>query len=115
MSDSAVTDVRHHPEEEYAAGSGVEHEHPGAGEYVRIAVILAVITAAEVAIYYIGSLNKHALTVMLLVLSACKFALVALFFMHLKFDNRIFSTFFVAGLVMTGLAFVAVLAMFRVF
>ena len=115
MSDSAATEVRHHPEEEYAAGAGVEHEHPGAGEYVRIAAILAIITAVEVAIYYIEALDPKALTVMLLVLSACKFTLVALFFMHLKFDNRIFSTFFTGGLVMTVLAFIAVLAMFRAF
>jgi cytochrome c oxidase subunit 4 len=115
MSDSATSEVRHHPEEEYAAGSGVEHEHPGAGEYVRIAVILAAITAVEVALYYIEDLDPNLMTVLLIVLSACKFALVALFFMHLKFDNKIFSTFFTGGLVMAMLAFIAVLAMFRVF
>jgi cytochrome c oxidase subunit 4 len=44
-----------------------------------------------------------------------KFALVAAFFMHLKFDSRVFSTFFAGGLVMAVAAFIAVLAMFRAF
>jgi hypothetical protein len=35
--------------------------------------------------------------------------------MHLKFDNKLFSTFFVGGMVMAIAAFVAVLAMFRAF
>ena len=94
-------------------GHTEEHAHPGSGEYIRVALILGVITAIEVAIYYFD-LNKFTLVTALFLLSAAKFALVALFFMHLKFDNKIFSTFFAGGLVMAILAFIAVLAMFRV-
>ncbi len=41
--------------------------------------------------------------------------LVAAFFMHLKFDSKVFTTFFAGGLVMAIAAFIAVLAMFRAF
>jgi cytochrome c oxidase subunit IV len=108
-----------HTDREHGQGAPAEHHdgehaHPGPAEYVKIAIILAVITAAEVAIYYFD-LNKLTLVAGLLVMSAAKFALVAAFFMHLKFDNKLFSTFFVGGMVMAIAAFVAVLAMFRAF
>jgi cytochrome c oxidase subunit 4 len=95
-------------------GDGVEHAHPGSGEYIRIALILGVITAVEVLIYYFD-LNQATLVGSLLILSAAKFVLVAAFFMHLKFDSRIFTTFFAGGLVIAVAAFIAVLAMFRAF
>lgn len=91
-----------------------EHAHPGPGEYIRIAVILGLITAVEVAIYYFD-LNTYTLIGSLLILSAAKFALVAAFFMHLKFDSKVFSTFFAGGIVMAVAAFIAVLAMFHAF
>jgi cytochrome c oxidase subunit IV len=91
-----------------------EHGHPGAGEYVMVAFVLAFITAVEVAIYYID-LNRTTLVVSLLALSAVKFSMVAAFFMHLKFDTRVFTTFFAGGLAMAVAAFIAVLSMFRAF
>ena len=91
-----------------------EHAHPDSSQYVKIALILGAITAAEVAIYYFD-LNKLTLVTALIVMSAAKFALVAAFFMHLKFDSRVFTTFFAGGLVMAVAAFIAVLAMFRAF
>ena len=78
-----------------------EHPHPGAREYVIVAVVLAVITSIEVAIYYIEAVAPF-LAPILIVLSALKFALVAMFFMHLKFDNRLFSSLFVGGLILAG-------------
>jgi cytochrome c oxidase subunit 4 len=95
-------------------GDGVEHAHPGSAEYVRIALILGAITAVEVLIYYFD-LDHRTLVGSLIILSAAKFALVAGFFMHLKFDSKIFTTFFAGALVMAIAAFIAVLAMFRAF
>ncbi len=91
-----------------------EHTHPGNAEYIRIALILAAITAVEVVIYYFD-LNKATLIGGLFVLSATKFVLVAAFFMHLKFDSRIFSIFFAGGIITALLAFIAVLTMLRAF
>ena len=62
-------------------------EHPGERTYIKVAVVLAIITIAEVAIYYIDSLDR-VLVEMLLVMSAIKFVTVVSFFMHLKFDDR---------------------------
>ena len=83
--------------------------HPGPAEYVKIGLLLAVVTAVEVAVYYIDAL-ADVLVPILVVLSALKFALVVLWFMHLKFDNRMFSTFFVGGLMLVAALFVVVLA-----
>ena len=89
----------------------VEHSHPGASEYLRIAAILTVITAVEVAVFYVPAL-KAVLVPVLLVLSALKFFLVALFYMHLKFDHKLFSWLFVTPMV---LAVVVILALMKLF
>ncbi len=89
----------------------LEHEHPGARQYLGIATALTVLTAVEVAIYYVRAM-KPLLVPALLVLSACKFALVALFYMHLKFDSRVFSWLFLVPLCVAGAVIVALLKLF---
>ena len=88
-----------------------EH-HPRAAEYVRIAIVLTIITAAEVAVYYVPSMRTVLLPI-LLVLSATKFAIVAMFYMHLKFDDRLFSGFFVFGLTCAAFLIVALITLFH--
>ena len=94
--------------EEHGPG---EHAHPGPREYVTIAVILAIITAIEVAILDVAFL-RGILVPLLLVLSAVKFVLVVMWFMHLKFDNRLFSLMFAGPLVMIILVMLALLGLF---
>jgi cytochrome c oxidase subunit IV len=90
--------------------------HPSPKEYVRIAVILGLITAAEVAIYYIDWIHEHHLLIPLLFLFAIvKFALVVLWFMHLRFDSRTYARFFLMGLAGAATLYIAVLLMFRTF
>ena len=88
-----------------------EHMHPSDWKYVQIAIILAVLTAAEVATYYIdtGPLEIPILITIMIV----KFALVLMWFMHLKFDSPLFTKTFVAGLSMAVVVYVAVLSMFE--
>jgi cytochrome c oxidase subunit 4 len=74
-----------------------EHAHPGPVEYVKVGVILAVATGIEVGIYY-ANLGQHLLTGLLLALMVFKFALVVLWFMHLRFDSKLFRRLFVTGL-----------------
>lgn len=77
------------------------HAHPGPAEYVKIAVILAIVTAGEVAAYYIGPLRDSAAFVpSLMVMMFVKFSLVALWFMHLRFDSRLFRRLFVTGIIL---------------
>jgi cytochrome c oxidase subunit 4 len=71
--------------------------------YVVVAVILTVITALEFAVLYIRALTPI-LVPLLLVMSAAKFALVVLFFMHLRSDARVLTTLFTGALIVaTGL------------
>ena len=79
-----------------------EHEdhghHPTPQDYVRIALILGVLTALEFSTYVIdfGGLGIP----MLVVLIVIKFILVASWFMHLKFDTKLFSRLMYGGLSM---------------
>jgi cytochrome c oxidase subunit 4 len=86
-----------------------ERAHPGPMEYLSIGLILAVVTAVEIAVYYIDALSD-VLVPILVVLSATKFGLVVLWFMHLKFDARLFSWMFVGGIALASTLFVVVLA-----
>ena len=90
------------------------HGHPSEAEYVRVALILAVITGMEVAVYYISSI-KDALVPLLLTFAVVKFSMVALWFMHLRFDSRIFRRLFVTGIVLAISVYVIVLATLHVF
>ncbi len=91
-----------------AGGHEIEHEHahPGALTYIKVAVVLSVITLIEVIIYYLG-LPHGVLVTGLLVFSAVKFVTVVGFFMHLKFDDRRLLGIFAGGL---GLGLVILLA-----
>jgi cytochrome c oxidase subunit 4 len=90
------------------------HPHPTAKKYLGIAIVLTIITVIEVAIFYVPALHP-VLPPVLLSLSALKFALVALFYMHLKFDNRLFSWVFVVPMVFIGAITLGLLAMFGIF
>ena len=90
-----------------------EHAHPGAKQYVAIAVVLLVLTVIEVAIFYIPSLHGI-LVPTLLSLSAVKFGLVAAFYMHLKFDHRLFSWLFVVPMGFAAAVILALLVLFGV-
>lgn len=83
--------------------------HPSPLEYIQIGVALAVLTAIEVTLFYIDP-PRSAFIPMILALSAGKFTLVVLWFMHLKFDSRIFTTAFAGGTALAAAVFVVVLA-----
>ena len=87
--------------------------HPTWKFYVTIGLVLTVITAAEVAVFYIPAL-RPVLVPLLLVLSTGKFALVVMFYMHLRFDSRIFSAVFVAPLMLAVFVVVALIILFHV-
>jgi caa(3)-type oxidase subunit IV len=60
------------------------HSHPN---YLRIFWILLVLTIVEVGITYLG-LPKMLLAALLVTLAVWKAALVAMHFMHLKFEKK---------------------------
>ena len=91
----------------------LEH-HPSPRKYVWVAVILAIVTAIEVAIYYIDSIaSRHSLLITsLLVFAVIKFVMVGAYFMHLKFDSPVFRRFFITGLLLALAVFAVVLVFF---
>jgi cytochrome c oxidase subunit 4 len=101
----------------HAGHAATEHSHPSAGIYAKVGLVLFVLTALEVGLYEI-TYGEHAgassasiqpfFVPLLLLLSAVKFALVAMFYMHLKQDHRLFSGLFVFPLI---IATVIILAM----
>ena len=87
--------------------------HPTPLTYLKVAVTLAVLTAIEVGVFYIDVLEPAFLAIFL-ILSVFKFCLVVLFFMHLKFDSRLFSGLFVGGLMFAVAVIVVLLSIFQV-
>ena len=79
-------------------------EHASLGTYLKVAAILAVITAQEFGVIYIRQLTPI-LVPLLLILSMGKFALVVMYFMHLRYDGKPLTFLFVAPLLLAvGLA-----------
>jgi caa(3)-type oxidase subunit IV len=102
--------------EHVAAPHATAHpgSHPTAKEYVRIGLILFVLTALEVTASY-TDVSGAVLIPTLYVLAVIKFVLVVLWFMHLKFDDRRYARFFVMGLAGAATLYLIVLITFRVF
>ena len=88
--------------------------HPTPLTYFKVAMTLAAITAAEVGVFYVEELGKGIIPI-LVVLSGTKFALVAMFYMHLRYDARLFSGLFVGGLALAFIVVLAVLGLFKFF
>ena len=82
--------------------------------YFKVAVTLSVITAIEVGIFYVTWVG-HGIIPILVLLSGVKFALVIMFYMHLKYDARLFSGMFLGGLGLAACVVFALMALFRVF
>jgi len=93
---------------------GHGHKEPTDGQYIWIAVILAVLTALEIAATEVGP-DGPWLIPALLVMMTIKFFIVILFFMHLRFDSRLFSLVFYIGLSFAVVLYAAVLATFHFF
>lgn len=87
------------------------HDHPSPRKYVWVAAILAVITGLEVGIYYIPGIDAF-LVPGLIAFALLKFVMVAMYFMHLKFDSKLFRRFFVTGIVLAFVIFTVVLLTF---
>src|SRR6266508_3509616 len=100
MTTDATETVAHEieAEAEVHAGLPVHHGekiHPSDWLYIKVALILGLLTAAEVSVSYMD-IGKAFLPI-LLTLMVIKFVMVVLFFMHLKYDHAIFGTLFWCG------------------
>ena len=87
--------------------------HPTDADYVKIAVILAVITAAEVGTYFWEGASTLGLVLVLFPMMIAKFVIVIAYFMHLKYDNPMFKRVFVFGLILATIVYMVVLFAFE--
>jgi len=111
----ALSEAYPEPQPQEAGVHGTEpgHAHAGWKTYVVVGVILTVITALEVAIFYIPALHGVMVPI-LLALSGAKFFIVALWYMHLKYDSRLFSQVFFAPLSLAVLVVIGMVMLFKV-
>ena len=96
--------------------------HPSLGQYIFIAILLFAITIVEFVIImdFPGerekviseALGQLSTTILLFLLSGIKFAIVILFYMHLKFDNKFFFWVFIAGMVLAVMVGLALIGLF---
>lgn len=98
-----------------------EHAHPSWQTYTKVALILFVLTAMEVAAYEVVHRHQPAglatvlepvVVEVLLLLSAFKFALVAMFYMHLKSDGKLLSGIFSFSLLLAAVMITALMIIF---
>ncbi len=93
----------------------LEHgAHPTEALYIKVALVLALVTAIEVGLYY-TTFSRALTNFTLIALAAIKFVMVAAYFMHLKFDNKLLRRLFVTGFVLAASVYVAYLLSLGVF
>lgn len=103
---------------DHAAGHGGAHgaheeHHPGFSTYWKIAVFLTVITVIEVAAYYVPALVASPIFVpALLIMSAVKFYTVVAYYMHLKYDHKLFRALFSGPLMVATLTLIGLMFLF---
>jgi cytochrome c oxidase subunit IV len=95
------------------ASMGEVHEHPTWKQYKWVALLLTLITVVEVWVYYIPSFVATRLFVpTLLGMSAVKFGIVVAYYMHLKYDHKLFRALFIGPLIIAGLTMIVLLFLF---
>jgi cytochrome c oxidase subunit 4 len=94
---------------------GEVHEHPTWREYKWVALILTLITVVEVWVYYTPFKDSPFFVPALLIMSAVKFAIVVMFYMHLKYDHKLFKALFTGPLIIAMSTLVALLFIFGKF
>ena len=112
LEDAAVADTHDHETSQHQA----EHAHPSDWQYIKIALLLAVLTALEVFTYFesVHNLSDAVLYVVLTVLMVLKFVYVVAWFMHLKFDSMIFRRVFQVGIAMALAVYLIMLTAFEI-
>jgi cytochrome c oxidase subunit 4 len=88
------------------------HEHPTWKQYKWVALWLTLITVVEVWIYYTPFKDSPLFAPVLLVMSAVKFTIVVMFYMHLKYDHKLFRALFTGPLIIAGCTLLALMFLF---
>ena len=94
---------------------GEVHEHPTWKEYKWVALILTLITVVEVWIYYTPFSKTPLFVPTLLIMSVAKFTIVVMFYMHLKYDHKLFRALFTGPLTIAMATLISLLFLFSKF
>jgi cytochrome c oxidase subunit 4 len=88
-------------------------EHPTWSTYWKVALILTIITAVEVSAYYIPAWENSWIYVpSMLIMSSVKFVIVVAYYMHLKYDHKLFRALFTGPFIVASLTLVGLLFLF---
>lgn len=109
----AAAHAHGHPHDHHEPG-GEAAPHVGWKKYVGVGVILAIVTAAEVAAVELDIFPPNITIPILMVLTAAKFFLVVLYYMHLKMDHAIFGRVFWAPMFLSVLVVVGLILLFHI-
>lgn len=90
-----------------------QHAHPGPRTYTKVALWLTVVTIFEILAYVFERQLGALVAPVILFLSALKFVGVAMWYMHLKFDSRIFSGIFLFPLSLAALVIFGLLLLYH--
>jgi cytochrome c oxidase subunit IV len=90
--------------------------HPvhGTKTYWVIGLYLFILTALEIACYYVEDYLGAIAAPLILALSAGKFVLVVMFYMHLKYDSRMFTGVFLFPMALGTLVIVSLIILYHV-
>ena len=92
---------------------GEVHAHTTWKQYKWVALILTVVTAIEVWAYYIPAfVASRAFVPSMLIMSAAKFIIVVMFYMHLKYDHKLFRALFTGPLIIAMATIISLLFLF---
>ena len=84
-------------------------EHPTPKRYVQIAIVLGILTAIEIALYYTEDIVGVFTDPILIILAVGKFLIVVGWFMHLRFENKMVNRFFAGGMILALFLFAIVM------
>ena len=89
--------------------SETHKEPPSPTKYVQIAIVLAILTAIEVALYYTEDIVGALSPPLLIILAVGKFVIVVGWFMHLRYENSLVNKFFAGGMILALILFAIVM------
>ena len=89
--------------------SGNHIDHPTPKKYVQIAIVLGILTAIEIALYYTEDIVGVFTDPILIILAVGKFIIVVGWFMHLRFENKMVNRFFTGGMILALVLFAIVM------
>jgi cytochrome c oxidase subunit IV len=98
---------------------GAHEAYPRNRLYVRIAIVLAVLTALEVGVHsfpgIFGGAGTPAYVVALMITMFAKFWAVGYFFMHLKWDSKVLTRVFYSGFILAVVVYIALMLSLHAF